>query len=287
MVKAILALALAIGGSGAAAQGPGVAGLDQVRTMLAETGRAELKASGLLIERADFERGTAKVEAIVVRPAQSEGKKPALFLVPGHSRTAFDMLPQAVRFAKAGFAVMAASQPGYGGSTGPADFAGPATFAALKDAAERFAAQPFVDRERMGVYGYSRGALAAAELAARTDLFKASVLGGGIYDFKAAYDQVTLDGIRENMKTESGLDAEAIRFRSPIEDMSGLDGPVLIVHGAADVNAPPAQAEALAARLEALHKPHELILVPDKDHGLAMADIITPAIAFFTRYLVD
>lgn len=258
--------------------------LDEIKTRIEQQGRVELPASGLVIERAGFENGGATVEAVVTRPS-GEGRHPALLLIPGHARTAFDMLPQAIRFARAGFATMAVSQPGYGGSTGPADFVGPRTFAALEAAAGRLAAAPYADPARLGVYGYSRGALAAAQLATRTDFFKASVLGGGIYDFRAAYDQVQIEGIKANMAAEAGLGADAVRFRSPIEDVKGLDGPVLIVHGAEDANAPPAQATALAERLRREGVEHELVIVPGKGHALGMDDVVTPAAAFFARHL--
>lgn len=257
-----------------------------IAARLQATGRVEIAGGQIVIERYDFRHYGAAVEAVVTRPS-APGRHPGLLLIPGHTRTAIDMLPASVRFARAGFATVAVSQPGYGGSTGPADFAGPRTFAVLRATAERFAREPWVDAAHLGVYGYSRGALAAAELAARTDLFRAAVLGGGIYDFRAAYDQVGLAGIRENMAAEAGLSRAAVRFRSPIRDMAGLDGPVLIVHGEADANAPPAQARALDARLTALGREHELLILPGRDHGLPVADIVGPATAFFTRHLIE
>jgi dipeptidyl aminopeptidase/acylaminoacyl peptidase len=256
-----------------------------IAARLHASGRVVLAGGQILVERYDFERAGRHVEAVVTRPS-APGAHPGLLLVPGHTRTAIDMLPLAFRFARAGFATVAVSQPGYGGSAGPADFAGPRTFAALREAAERFAREPWVDADHMGIYGYSRGALAAAELAARTDLFRAAVLGGGIYDFRAAYDQVSLAGIRANMASEAGLGAAAARFRSPILDMAGLDGPVLIIHAAEDGNAPPAQATALDARLTALGRAHELLMLPARDHALSVADIIVPAVAFFSRNLI-
>lgn len=283
-MRSILLL-LALFSAGAQAQpAPARLQASEIEAQLDKAGKVELPGMDLVVERADFELAGTRVEAIITRPA-AEGKSAGLLLIAGHSRTAADMLPQMVRLARAGFATMAVSQPGYGKSTGPADFAGPGTFAAIKAASERFAGAPYVDSARMGVYGYSRGALAAAELATRTDLFKAAVLGGGIYDFQSAHDQIVLPGIRANMEAEAGLDDEAVRFRSPIEDVAGLDGPVLIVHGAEDRNAPLAQAMALADRLKSAGREHELIVIPGRDHALSMADIIVPAIEFFKRHL--
>lgn len=253
-----------------------------VRTRLEASGRIEL--AGMLLERFGFEHEGGQVEAVVVRPGPA-GRRAGIVVVPGHGRSAYDSLPQAIRLARAGFAVLVVAQPGYGGSTGPADFAGPRTIAVLTAATQRFAAAPYVDATRLGIYGYSRGALAAAALAARTDLFRASVLGGGIYDFRSAYQQIAPSPIAENMLAEAGLGDEAVRARSPIHDLEGLDGPVLIIHGEQDANAPPDQARALAARLQAIGREHRLILVPGGTHALGMAQVVTPAIGFFTRTL--
>lgn len=264
---------------------PAKSSLSDIVAKLDAGGRVELDRLGLVIERDTFTFEGETVEAVITRPSGAE-RSPGLVLVAGHMRSATDLLPQAVRFARAGFASIAVSQPGYGRSTGTADFAGPRTFAALHSATERFASRPFVDPERLGIYGYSRGALAAAELAARTDFFKASVLGGGIYDFRSAYEQIGLAGIKGNMDAEAGKSAEALAFRSPINDMAGLDGPVLIIHGEEDANAPLAQAKALDAKLTALQRDHQLLIIPAADHGLSMDAIIGPATRFFSEQLL-
>jgi len=253
-----------------------------IRARLQATG--EVRLAGVVIQRYDFTQGAASIEAVVVRPS-GEGAVPGLVMIPGYSRTAFDMLPLALQFARARFATVSVTQPGFGRSSGPSDFVGPRTFAALAAAARRFSAEPYVDASRLGVYGYSRGALAAAQLATRTDLFRAAVLGGGIYDFGAAYTQISLPGITANMTEEAGMEPAAVRFRSPINDVAGLDGPVLIIHGADDRNAPPEQARALAQRLVAAGRVHELILLPGKDHSLSVSDIGPVVIAFLRRHL--
>lgn len=257
-----------------------------IRTRLQAGADVQIASGRISIRRFDFRHNNDDVEAVLVRPIGSNAA-PGLVLIPGYSRTAYDLLPIAVRFARAGFVTLSVSQPGFGGSTGPADFAGPRTFAAVHAAARRFAAEPYVDTARLGVYGYSRGALAAAQLAARTDLFRAAVLGGGIYDFAAAYRQISLPGIRANMVQEAGLTKEAVRFRSPIHDAEGFDGPVLIVHGADDLNAPPDQSRALAERLRKLGRSHELIILPHRAHSLSMEEIVTPAVKFLQKHLAS
>jgi pimeloyl-ACP methyl ester carboxylesterase len=135
------------------------------------------------------------------------GKYPAVLLIPGFSKTARDYIPLGLRFAKEGFACVAVTQRGFGKSAGKPDFVGPKTVAALEAGFQRFRKEPYVDGSRMGVFGYSRGAMAASLLAVRlkNSEVQAAVFAAGIYDFKKAYHDIKLPGIRESMEREAGL----------------------------------------------------------------------------------
>ena len=74
----------------------------------------------------------------------------------------------------------------------------------------------------MGVFGYSRGGMAASLLAVKLKDIKAAVLGAGVYDFKKAYDEMKMEGIRENMRAETGMTEQAIEERSSILQMKQL-----------------------------------------------------------------
>jgi dipeptidyl aminopeptidase/acylaminoacyl peptidase len=257
---------------------PAASQVDQIAKELDAKGRVELHGSGLVIEKADYRHDGKAVEAVLVHAA-AEGRSPAVLVIPGHDRTAKDALPIMVRFARAGFTVMSVSQPGYGGSEGPPDFVGPRTIAVLTQGLDLLAASPYADPQRLAVFGYSRGGLAAAILATKDARLKASVVGGGIYDFAAAREQVPV-GIRVNMDAEAGRSAEAIRARSPILDVAKIAGPVLIIHGENDANAPVAQAKALDAALTRAGKAHELRVIPEKGHQLGVDDIAGAAVPF-------
>lgn len=256
----------------------------EVTARLEKDGHVEVGRGTIRIEKFDFMHDGANVEAILVRPT-APGHHPGLVMIPGHSRSAPDYLPLAVRFAREGLACLAISQRGYGRSAGEPDCVGPKTIAALQAGLDRFAQDPNVDPDRIGVLGYSRGALAAAILATQSDRVKAAVLAGGIYDFQAAYQSITLDGIRQNMEKEAGLGDDAARARSPIARMDRLQGPVLILHGAKDQNAPVSQAESLRDRLQALGKAHEVVIYPDRDHDIGMPNLIAAATGFLRKAL--
>jgi dipeptidyl aminopeptidase/acylaminoacyl peptidase len=242
-----------------------------------------LLESGVKVCRYDYAVTGKAVEAISFRPA-GDGRFPGVLLIPGYERTARDLIPLGVRLAREGFAGVAVSQPGFGKSQGPADFVGPRTLEVLTVAYRKLREESYVDPDRMGIYGYSRGGMAASLLAVELDDVKAAVFGAGVYDFQRAYDDSTLPGVRQNMRAETGMTKEAVRQRSSILRMENLKCPVLILHGEKDVNVPVSQALLLRDRLTQLHKEFEIKLFPDKEHSIgAPAGDLT--VDFFQRKL--
>lgn len=242
------------------------------------------ESTGVTVCKRDYSIDGKNVEAISFQP-QGNGKYPGLLLIPGHGTTARDWLPNGLTFARNGYAGLAVSQPGYGKSEGPGDFVGPYTLKVLTAGYRRLQRESFVDSKRMGIVGYSRGGMAASLLAVQLDDLKAVVLGAGVYDFKKAYDETGLDGIRENMKAETGMTPEAIRQRSSVLQMENLKCPVLILHGEKDVNVPVSQAYLLRDRLTALKKEFEIQIFPDRDHGIGPQNLYKYSLDFLKRKL--
>ena len=189
-------------------------------------------------------------------------------MIPGFQRTARDLAPLGMRLAREGFAAVAVTQPGFGKSEGPPDFVGPKTLAVLTVAYRKLQKERYVDPNRMAIYGYSRGGMAASLLAVELDDVKAAVFGAGIYDFKKNYDDSPLPNARKNMMAETGMTKEAIRQRSSILRMDKLKCPVLILHGEKDERVPVSQAVELRDRLTQLHKEFEIKLFPGREHSI-------------------
>ena len=231
----------------------------------------------------DYTVAGASVEALSFVPA-GVGPFPAALLIPGFERTARDLIPLGVRLAGVGIAAVSVSQPGFGKSAGPADYVGPKTINVLTVGFRKLQQEPFVDPKRTGIYGYSRGGMAASLLAVDLDDVKAAVFGAGVYDFQRMYDEAILPGIRQNMKNETGMTPEAVRVRSSILRMDKLRCPVLILHGEADKNVPVSQAKLLARRLEELHKEFDLRLFPGREHGIG-PEVGQLTIEFFKEQL--
>lgn len=260
--------------------------LAKIIAALDKDGRVSLDKGNVLVVTYNCTVDGDAVEAIAFRPT-AEGKYPAVLLIPGFSRTARDYIPIGLRFAKEGFACVAITQRGFGKSAGKPDFVGPKTIAALEAGFRKFAKEPYVDNSRMGVFGYSRGAMAASLLAVRlksTEL-QAAVFAAGIYDFKKAYDDIKFPSIRENMEQEAGLTEAAVKDRSSVAKMSDLACPVLILHGEKDENAPINQAYLLRDRLKELKKDFELKTFPDRDHDIGRQNLNDHTLTFFKQKL--
>ena len=225
-------------------------------------------SAGVKVCRYDYSVDGRRVEAISFQPSRDDGPFPGVLLIPGYQRTAKNLVPLGLQLAAQGFGCAAVSQPGFGGSEGPADYVGPRTIKVLKAGYEKLSAESWVDPKRMGIYGYSRGGMAAAILAIELSDVKAAVLGAGIYDFQRLYDDSTLPGVRANMKAETGMTPAAIRERSSILRMERLHCPVLILHGDADKNVPVSQAILLRKRLTELHKEFEIHIFPGREHSI-------------------
>ena len=170
---------------------------DPVVDQMEQKGCASL-ASGTRLCKYDYSFEGRAVEAISFRPV-GNGPFPGLLLIPGYDRTARDLVFLGTKLADAGFAGVAVSQPGFGKSQGPSDFVGPKTIAVLTAAYRKFQKEPFVDPAKMGIYGYSRGGMAASLLAVQLDDVKAAVFSAGVYDFQKLYDDSPLIGVRLNM----------------------------------------------------------------------------------------
>ena len=257
-------------------------GAEKIIERMGKDGCAALE-SGVKVCRADYTVEGKRVEAITFTPP-GNGPFPGVLMIPGFERTARDMVPLGVRLARERFAAVAVTQPGFGTSQGPPDFVGPKTLAVLKVAYARLRQEKYVDANRMGIYGYSRGGMAASLLAVELDDVKAAVLGAGIYDFQRFYDDTPLPRARKNMMAETGMTKEAIRERSSILRMDRLKCPVLILHGEKDERVPVSQAKMLRDRLTQLHKEFEIKLFPEAEHSIG-APAGDMAIDFFKRRL--
>jgi dipeptidyl aminopeptidase/acylaminoacyl peptidase len=245
----------------------------KIREALATSDCASVEGTQIKVCKYDYVSDGLTIEALTFRPA-GEGRFPGVLMIPGFQRTALDLVSLGVALAREGIAGLGISQPGFGRSQGKLDYVGPNTLRVLKEGFEKFKREPYVDRNRLGIYGFSRGGMAASLLVVQLD------------DFKKAHDEATIEGIRRNMEIETGWTEAAIRERSSVFKMENLKCPVLILHGEKDENVPVTQAYLLRDRLTELKKEFEIKLFPDRPHGIG-PEVTTMTVDFFKRRLLQ
>jgi dipeptidyl aminopeptidase/acylaminoacyl peptidase len=133
----------------------------------------------------------------------------------------------------------------------------------LLDLLDHVAAIHPVDPQRFGVIGESYGAFVALTAIARTDRFVCAVAENSVADLDAAIQRQPVF-----WRAELGLDGDQSgrRVRSPLEQVSRMETPLLLIHAEDDVVSPIAQSEALVAALGARGRPAELVRVAGEGH---------------------
>jgi dipeptidyl aminopeptidase/acylaminoacyl peptidase len=147
-------------------------------------------------------------------------------------------------------------------------------------AARQLAERGEVDPRRLAIRGASAGGWTTLCALTFRDDFSAGASYFGVADAEAL--------ARDTHKFESRyLDrligpwpeaAELYRQRSPVHFTHRLSCPVILLQGLEDAVVPPAQAEAMAAALDAKRIPHAYVAFPGEQHGFRRADHIRRAV---------
>jgi dipeptidyl-peptidase-4 len=134
--------------------------------------------------------------------------------------------------------------------------------AAIRALAARHA---FVDRDRIGVWGWSGGGSNTLNAMFRfPDTFRVGVAVAPVPD-QRLYDTI----YQERYMGLPQSNAEGYRIGSPINFAEGLQGKLLLVHGTGDDNVHAQGTERLVNRLIALGKPFDLMMYPNRTHAIA------------------
>lgn len=177
------------------------------------------------------------------------------------------------RLAARGYVAIASQYRGVAGGEGLEEFGG-AEIADVLNLVLFLENVPEADPSRIGIYGWSRGGLMTYLAIARSDRFKAAIVGAGMTD--------SFDGIERRPEMAVHVYSElvpdwdtnrdaALEARSPILWAEKLhkETPLLLLHGSSDWRVDPTQALRMADALYEAKHPFRLVFFEGGDHGLS------------------
>jgi dipeptidyl aminopeptidase/acylaminoacyl peptidase len=149
---------------------------------------------------------------------------------------------------------------------------------------------PYVDVERVGMLGFSRGAAVTYQLLKQQVDIKAACVMGCATDFVDAYEQ--LPHYRPFLEAVFGgtpeTALEEYTKRSPFYWPEKINVPLLIIQGTDDEHVPIQEVKDFAEKLKSLNKIHDLVIYPEGDHTLdkVREDKDNRILAWFDKYLL-
>jgi dipeptidyl aminopeptidase/acylaminoacyl peptidase len=252
------------------------------RTMAQRALSAEdfAKYEAVRLHRIVYASAGRRIHGFLALPAASAERLPAVIFNRGGSGprgalSAEGAMQTIGLYAAWGYVGVASNYRGVGGSEGTEEWG-------AGDTDDALALLPFlnsldyVDQDRLGLVGGSRGGMMAFQMLAATHQFRAAVTFGAptmISREKAeAYIRRTMvDHLpAEILDSHQAVQHEAER-RSVLQWAEQLcrTTPLLLLHGTGDRRVPAEHALQLAMRLQELEHPYKLIMYDNADHVLA------------------
>ena len=124
--------------------------------------------------------------------------------------------------------------------------------------------QPWVDPEKIGIYGWSFGGFMTSYALTHSKSFAMGIAGGSVTDWRN-YDSIYTE---RYMKTPEHNQA-GYEKTSVVAAAKDLHGELLLIHGAIDDNVHPQNTMQLAHALEKAGKPFRMMLYPKSRHGVS------------------
>jgi dipeptidyl aminopeptidase/acylaminoacyl peptidase len=147
-----------------------------------------------------------------------------------------------------------------------------------------------VDKDRVGVLGWSYGGFMTMWAVTQTPRFRAAVAGAGIANWKSYYGQNGIDQWMIPYFGASVYDDPAVYARcSPINFIKRVRTPTLVLVGDRDVECPAPQSYEFWRALKRRGVPTQLVIYPNEGHRIGRPehrrDVARRTVAWLNKYL--
>lgn len=154
---------------------------------------------------------------------------------------------------------------------------------AIKQLAARY---PFMDLERVGIYGHSGGGFASTDAMFKyPEFYKVAVSGAGNHD-NASYNIYWAEKYQGLLTADSASGTTNFTDEANKTHVANLQGKLLLMHGDMDDNVHPAMTVQLIDELTKANKDYDLVWAPDRAHGLNEPYFVRRRWDYFVRHLL-
>jgi len=151
------------------------------------------------------------------------------------------------------------------------------------DAARWLGTRTWVDRTRIGIWGWSFGGYMTLMTTGRGgSVFRAGLSVAPVTDWRL-YDTI----YTERFMWLPQYNEEGYRLASPQNNMEGLTAQLLLVHGTGDDNVHVQNTFQMIDRLEALGKPFYMLLYPNRTHSISGGNTSFHLYGMFTKFIKE
>jgi dipeptidyl aminopeptidase/acylaminoacyl peptidase len=159
----------------------------------------------------------------------------------------------------------------------------PDHIAAIKQLGARYS---WMDLDRVGIYGHSGGGFASTDAILRfPDFYKVAVSGAGNHDNRS-YNIYWAEKYQGLMERDTVRKTDNFASSANKTYARNLKGKLLLMHGDMDDNVHPAMTIQLVDELIKANRDFDLIIAPDRGHGLNEPYFIRRRWDYFVRHLL-
>lgn len=240
------------------------------------TGQDLQRFEAVTLHQITYASHNRRIQGWLALPPARTGTYPAIIFNRGGSGPRGALTAEAAMqiigtYAAWGYVVVASNYRGVGGSEGDVEEWG------AGDVDDAMALLPlldgfgYVDPDRIGLIGGSRGGMMAFQMLARTDRFRAAATFGAPTMIDREAESAYIRRTMQKHLPPNTVEQEEAAKRSVLNWAESLcrTTPLLLLHGTGDRRVPAEHALQLGVRLQALQHPYKLVMYDHADHVLA------------------
>jgi dipeptidyl-peptidase-4 len=151
----------------------------------------------------------------------------------------------------------------------------------LEDGIAWLKSQPYVDGDRIGIWGWSYGGFMTSYALTHSQSFKMGIAGGTVSDWRN-YDSIYTERYMQMPQNNP----EGYKKGSPVNNARDLHGKLLLIHGATDDNVHVQNTIQFLYELQKAGKQVQLMLYPKSRHGIIDPLLVKHMRQMMTDYIV-